>query len=111
MLYLRIIYITFYSLKNDFEALNIVQDDIFDSRHNSTFRNSMAHYSLYDKITETEIMPNVLGYGLIEKYFGCDYSSFVGIIETKLLSLKILLENQFSLGIKQGYDPDRLSSK
>ena len=62
MLYLRLIYITYYSLKNDLEALNIEHGDIFDFYHNNTFRNSMAHYSLHNKITAAEIVPNVLIY-------------------------------------------------
>lgn len=100
LLYLRISYVTFYSLKNDMEALGIIEDKIFDEYYNSKFRNIMAHYGLYNKITNDEIIQNVIGYGIIEKYFNCDYSNIVKIIEEKLLLLKQLLENEFLLDVK-----------
>ena len=33
------------------------------------FRNAMAHYSLFGKLSTTEVIDNVTGFGLFEKFF------------------------------------------
>ncbi len=65
----RMMYITFYHLKLDLE--NFELNDIYYNMpyRNDIFRNAMAHYSLYKKIDDSEIIDNVIGYGLFEKYF------------------------------------------
>ena len=89
MLYLRLIYITFYSLKNELQNMKIDCRHIFDSYFDKGFRNCMAHYSLYQKINDSEINPSVVGYGLTEKYFHVDYFELVRIIES-ILTLILL---------------------
>lgn len=87
MLYLRMIYLTFYSLKSDLDNLKICYNAIFDDYYEKNFRNCMAHYSLYKKIDESDIMSEVVGYGLIEKYFNMGYNDLVNIIEEKLVAI------------------------
>lgn len=108
MLYLRIIYITFYSLKNDLEKLNIDSANAFDSFYDIKFRNSMAHYSLYKKIDINEIQHNVIGFGIIEKYFNISYHNLVLNVENKLEEINKILYNNFCLDINKGYDPDSI---
>lgn len=95
MLYLRLIYITFYSLKNELDNLKIDYGRIFDGYHDRTFRNCMAHYSLFQKINSNEIMLSAIGYGLIEKYFHIEYSELVKTIEVKLTFILSKLEEQY----------------
>lgn len=104
MMYLRMIYITFYSMKNDMEALGINSNRCFDDYYEKEFRNAMAHYSLYGKINNKELLTNSVGFGLIEKYFSCDYGFLVEIIEKKLSTIVFLLENSFNLDVKKGYN-------
>lgn len=70
LLTFRMMYVTFYHLKYDLEnlGLNSVHYDM--PYRNKVFRNVMAHYSLYGKINDNEIIENVVGFGLFEKYFG-----------------------------------------
>ena len=70
MLTFRMMYVTFYHLKYDLEnlGLNFVHYDM--PYRNKVFRNVMAHYSLYGKINDNEIIENVTGFGMFEKYFG-----------------------------------------
>jgi hypothetical protein len=95
MLYLRLIYITFYSLKNALDSLKIDCGQIFDEFYNRIFRNCMAHYSLFQKINSEEIIPSVIGYGLIEKYFHVEYHELINIIEFKLTSILSKLEERY----------------
>ncbi len=84
MLYLRLIYITFYSLKSELKNMKMDCSNIFENCFDKNFRNCMAHYSLYQKIGRTEINASATGYGLIEKYFSIDYFELVRTIECKL---------------------------
>ncbi|MEA5051743.1 MAG: hypothetical protein VB021_09780 [Oscillospiraceae bacterium] len=93
MLYLRLIYITFYSLKSELQNLKIECCQVFDRYYDRTFRNCMAHYSLYQKIDDSEIDLSVIGCGLIEKYFHAGYFEIVETIEKKLELIKSALEN------------------
>ena len=97
MLYLRLLYITFFSLKDDLDNLGISYENIFDNHYNIKFRNSMAHYSLYNKINDSEILPKVIGFGIIEKYFNIDYIEIVDIIEVKLYKISALLDEYFKI--------------
>ena len=40
-----------------------------------TFRNTMAHYSLFGKISDAEIDEHVIGYGLFEKFFNAPFQT------------------------------------
>ncbi len=97
MLYLRLIYITFYSLKSDLDSLKINYNSIYNDYFDKEFRNCMAHYGLYNKIKENELMPNAIGYGLIEKYFKVEYIDLVSIIENKLFALIQELEKNIEI--------------
>lgn len=65
----RMIYVTFYHIKDDFENLGLNFVHYSMPYRDKNFRNAMAHYSLYGKIDEKEIDDSVIGYGLIEKFF------------------------------------------
>lgn len=69
LLAFRMMYITFYHLQFDLENLGL--NDIYYNMpyRNDIFRNAMAHYSLFGKIDDGEIIENVIGYGLFEKFF------------------------------------------
>lgn len=73
MLTFRMMYVTFYHLKCDLDnfGLNCVHYNM--PYRNKTFRNVMAHYSLFGKIDDNEIIENVVGFGLFEKYFGVPF--------------------------------------
>ena len=70
MLNFRMMYITFFHLKYDLENFGLDFVHYNMPYRNNIFRNAMAHYSLFGKIDDTEIMENVIGFGLFEKYFG-----------------------------------------
>lgn len=91
MLYLRILYITFYSLKNDLKMLNIDFGNLFNGFLNREFRNGMAHYGLYSVISEVDIDQSLVGFGIIEKYFNKNYSEFISEIEERLCRILELL--------------------
>lgn len=95
MLYLRLIYITFFASKNALQNAGIDCNYIFDNYYNWVFRNSMAHYSLYNKIYDNDINSSAIGYGIIEKYFNIGYSEFVDIIENKLYLILATLEKRY----------------
>ena len=65
----RMIYITFYHLKLDLENFELNDIHYNMPYRDDIFRNTMAHYSLFKKIDESEIIDNVIGYGLFEKFF------------------------------------------
>jgi hypothetical protein len=65
----RMMYITFYHLKWDLENFKLFSIHYDMPYRDDVFRNIMAHYSLYGKIDDNEIIDNVIGYGLFEKYF------------------------------------------
>ena len=95
MLYLRLIYITFYSSRNELQNLKIDCDHIFDGYFDRVFRNCMAHYSLYQKVADNEIKPTTTGYGVIEKFFDVDYIELVNTIESKLTLILSALERHY----------------
>lgn len=66
---LRMMYITFYHLKFDLENLGLKEIHYNMPYRNKLFRNAMAHYSLFGKLSTEEIIDNVTGYGLFEKFF------------------------------------------
>ena len=70
MLAFRMMYVTFYHLKYDLENFGLGFVHYNMPYRNNIFRNAMAHYSLFGKIDDSEIMENVIGFGLFEKYFG-----------------------------------------
>ena len=65
----RMMYITFYHLKFDLENLGLKEIHYNMPYRNKLFRNAMAHYSLFGKLSTAEIIDNVTGYGLFEKFF------------------------------------------
>ncbi len=97
ILYLRFIYLTFYSIKNDLDIMQIEYGDIFEFYYNRNFRNIMAHYSLYGKIIDTEFVSDVNGFGIVEKYFNVSSENLTDIIVNKLYEILSLLEVRFSL--------------
>ena len=71
----RMMYITFYHLKDDLMSLNMESIYYNMPYRNSVFRNAMAHYSLYGKISDSEIIDNSIGFGLFEKYFNESFNT------------------------------------
>lgn len=69
LLSFRMMYITFYHLKFDLDNLGLTSIHYNMPYINRHFRNAMAHYSLFDKISDEEIIEDVIGFGLFEKYF------------------------------------------
>lgn len=65
----RMMYITFYHLKFDLENLGLKEIHYNMPYRNKLFRNAMAHYSLFGKLSTAEIIYDVTGYGLFEKFF------------------------------------------
>lgn len=65
----RMIYITFYHLRFDLDELGLNFVHYCMPFRDRTFRNAMAHYSLFGKISDAEIKPDVVGLGLFEKFF------------------------------------------
>lgn len=65
----RMIYITFYHFKNDIESFGLDHIHYNMPYRNKVFRNAMAHYSLYGKIEDFDIIDNAIGYGLVERFF------------------------------------------
>ena len=75
LLAFRMMYITFYHLKFDLENLNLEHVYYHMPYRDRSFRNAMAHYSLFGKITDEEIDEKVIGYGLFEKFFGAPFGT------------------------------------
>lgn len=73
LLSFRMMYITFYHLKFDLDNLGLSSIHYAMPYRDRYFRNAMAHYSLFGKLSTTEIIDNVPGYGLFEKYFGVPF--------------------------------------
>lgn len=70
MLAFRMMYITFYHLEADLKSLGLEFVHYNMPYRNQYFRNAMAHYSLFGKISDGEIIEDVVGFGLLEKFFG-----------------------------------------
>jgi hypothetical protein len=70
MLAFRMMYITFYHLEADLKNLGFEFVHYNMPYRNQYFRNAMAHYSLFGKISDGEIIEDVVGFGLLEKFFG-----------------------------------------
>lgn len=66
----RMIYVTFYHLQFDLQNLDLGFIHYNMPYRDRIFRNAMAHYSLFGKIEDNEIMPDVIGLGIFEKFFG-----------------------------------------
>lgn len=65
----RMMYITFYHLKFDLDNLGLTSIHYDMPYRDKFFRNAMAHYSLYGKLSNAEIIDDVIGFGLFEKFF------------------------------------------
>ena len=92
LLVFRMMYITFYHLEFDLKNfdLDFVHYDM--PYRDSVFRNIMAHYSLYGKIDDCEIIDNVIGYGLFEKYFNKPFVIVNQAIVEELIKTRDSLE-------------------
>lgn len=75
LLAFRLTYITFYHLKFDLENLGLEKIYYEMPYRNKIFRNAMAHYSLFGKISDAEIDEHVIGYGLFEKFFNVPFQT------------------------------------
>ena len=69
LLSFRMMYITFYHLKFDLDNLDLTSIHYNMPYREPRFRNAMAHYSLFGKLSTTEVIDNVTGFGLFEKFF------------------------------------------
>lgn len=93
LLLFRMMYITFYHLKYDLENLGL--DFIYYAmpHRNKDFRNAMAHYSLFGKLSDQEIVENAVGFGLFEKYFGKSFENIRQELVGELIKTRDSLEN------------------
>ncbi|MBE7001971.1 MAG: hypothetical protein E7421_04650 [Ruminococcaceae bacterium] len=69
LLSFRMMYITFYHLKFDLDNLGLTTIHYDMPYRDKYFRNAMAHYSLFGKLSTKEIIDDAIGFGLFEKYF------------------------------------------
>lgn len=92
LLAFRLTYITFYHLKFDLENLGLEQVYYDMPYRDKTFRNTMAHYSLFGKISDAEIDEHVIGYGLFEKFFNAPFQTVNDSIIMELRKTRDSLE-------------------
>lgn len=92
----RMMYITFYHLEFDLENFELNDIHYNMPYRDDIFRNAMAHYSLFGKIDDSEIIDNVIGYGLFEKFFNKPFE----IVNQELIDELIITRNSLEKFVK-----------
>ena len=91
------IYITFYHFKNDIESFGLKSVYYNMPYRNTNFRNVMAHYGLFGKMDDSNIIDNVVGYGLVEKYFNKTFETVYKELLSELSKTRDSLEKHIKL--------------
>lgn len=93
----RMIYITFYHFKNDMERFGLKNIYYNMPYRDKAFRDAMAHYSLFGKMDDSNIIDNVTGYGLVEKFFNKTFETVYTELLSELSKTRDSLEKHINL--------------
>lgn len=92
----RIKYLTLYHATENLKQLKFfeINDNVLLKRN---FRNVMAHYGIFKALEESNVIKDVMMFGLIESNFNMSFQEIVHLIDEELRIIQYNLEKEFNL--------------